>query len=148
MLVEFGGETQAEANNRVEKAFRQLRRIGTHAIEMRLVEKPQDQSEVWDIRKSGVGSSRVEWEEEAWPSWEDAAVPPARLGDYLRDFDKLNKRYGYRYTLYGHFGDGCIHTRMTFDVKSAEGVRIFRNYMHEAADLCLSYHPPGPLTRR
>jgi FAD/FMN-containing dehydrogenase/Fe-S oxidoreductase len=139
LLVEFGGENQADANDRVEKAYRQLRSLGTHATEMRLVEKPEDQSEVWDIRESGVGASRVEWEEEAWPSWEDAAVPPARLGDYLRDFDKLNKRHGYRYTLFGHFGDGCIHTRMTFDVKTAEGVRNFRSYMHEAADLCLSY---------
>ncbi|MGE0223112.1 MAG: FAD-binding and (Fe-S)-binding domain-containing protein [Acetobacteraceae bacterium] len=139
LLVEFGGESQAEANDRAEAAHRRLRRTGTHAIEMRLVEKPEDQSAVWDIRESGVGSSRVEWEEEAWPSWEDSAVPPARLAEYLRDFDKLNKKYNYRYTLYGHFGDGCVHTRMSFDVKSAEGVRIFRNYMHEAADLCLSY---------
>lgn len=139
LLVEFGGEDQAEANDRVEKAYRQLRRQGTGALEMRLVEKPEDQTAVWDVRESGVGSSRVEWKEEAWPSWEDAAVPPAKLGDYLRDFDKLNRRYGYKYTLYGHFGDGCVHTRMSFDLKSAEGVRQFRRYMFEAADLCLAY---------
>jgi Fe-S oxidoreductase len=139
LLVEFGGETQADANGKVEHAYRRLRRFGTHATEMHLVEKPEEQSEVWHVRESGVGASRIEWEEEAWPSWEDAAVPPARLGDYLRDFDKLNKKYGYRYTLFGHFGQGCVHTRMTFDLKTAEGVRAFRRYMYEAADLCLAY---------
>ena len=139
LLAEFGGETPAEANDKVETAYRRLRRFGTHATEMRLIEQPEDQAEVWHVRESGVGASRVEWEEEAWPSWEDAAVPPARLGDYLRDFDKLNQRYGYRYTLFGHFGQGCIHTRITFDLKTEKGVRTFRKYMHEAADLCLSY---------
>jgi Fe-S oxidoreductase len=139
LLAEFGGGTQAEANDKVETAYRRLRRFGTHATEMRLIEQPEDQAEVWHVRESGVGASRVEWEEEAWPSWEDAAVPPARLGDYLRDFDKLNQRYGYRYTLFGHFGQGCIHTRITFDLKTEKGVRTFRKYMHEAADLCLSY---------
>ncbi|MFL5258011.1 MAG: FAD-binding oxidoreductase [Rhodopila sp.] len=139
LLVEFGGETLDEANDRVEKAYRQLRRIGTGALDMRLVEKPEEQSQVWDVRESGVGSSRVEWAEEAWPGWEDAAVPPAKLGNYLRDFDALTKRHGYRYTLFGHFGHGCIHTRITFDLKTAQGVRTYRRFMEEAADLCVSY---------
>ena len=139
LLVEFGGETQAEANDRVEKAYRQLRRGGTRALEMHLVEKPEDQAAVWDVRESGVGSSRVEWDLEAWPSWEDSAVPPAKLGNYLRDFDALTKRHNYRYNLYGHFGDGCVHTRISFDLKTAHGVRNFRSFMEEAADLCLSY---------
>ena len=106
---------------------------------MRLVERPHEQTEVWDVRESGVGASRVEWTEEAWPSWEDAAVPPAKLGDYLRDFDQLTKGFGYSYTLYGHFGDGCIHTRISFDLKTEAGVRDFRRFMYQAADLCLSY---------
>ncbi len=66
-------------------------------------------------------------------------MPPEQLGDYLRDFDKLNKRFDYTYTLFGHFGDGCIHTRMTFGLKTAEGVAKFRRYMEEAADLVVAY---------
>ncbi len=139
LMVEFGGANQREANAKAENAYAALKRIGTGAIEMRLFEKKEDQDAVWDIRELGVGSSRIPEEEEAWPSWEDAAVPPRRLGDYLRDFDKLNRRYGYRYTLFGHFGDGCVHTRMTFGLKTPEGVRKFRAYMEEASDLCLSY---------
>jgi Fe-S oxidoreductase len=139
LLIKFGGKDRKEANARAEAAFAALKRIGTGAPAMRLFEKEEDQAAIWHIRESGVGASRIPEEEEAWPSWEDAAVPPERLGDYLRDFDKLNKRYGYKYTLFGHFGDGCVHTRMTFGLKTAEGVKKFRAYMQEAADLCLSY---------
>jgi FAD/FMN-containing dehydrogenase/Fe-S oxidoreductase len=139
LLVEFGGDTPEEAKGKVESAFTLLRRSKTSASAMHLYEKPEDQAAIWQIREGGVGASRVPEEEEAWPSWEDSAVPPERLGDYLREFDALNKRYGYRYSLYGHFGDGCIHTRMTFGLKTAEGVKKFRAYMHDAADLCVAY---------
>ncbi|HET9147204.1 MAG TPA: FAD-linked oxidase C-terminal domain-containing protein [Acetobacteraceae bacterium] len=139
LLAEFGGDSQEEANGKVESAFAALRRMKTGASAMRLYEKPEEQGAIWEVRESGVGASRVPEEEEAWPSWEDAAVPPERLGDYLRDFDAMNKRYGYRYTLFGHFGDGCVHTRMTFGLKTADGVKKFREYMEEAADLCLRY---------
>jgi FAD/FMN-containing dehydrogenase/Fe-S oxidoreductase len=139
LLVEFAGEEQREANAKAERAYAQLRRIGTHAQGMRLVERAEDQDKVWYIRESGVGASRVPEEEESWPSWEDAAVPPERLGDYLRDFAKLNQRYGYKSTIFGHFGDGCVHARMTFGLKTAQGVARFRAYMEEASDLCLRY---------
>jgi FAD/FMN-containing dehydrogenase/Fe-S oxidoreductase len=139
LLVEVGGESQQEANGKAENVFAALKRAGSSASDMRLFEKQADQAAIWHIRESGVGASRVPEEEEAWPSWEDAAVPPARLGNYLREFDQLNRRFHYRYTLFGHFGDGCVHARMTFGLKTAEGVRKFRAYMQEAADLCLSF---------
>ncbi|PPK46816.1 FAD/FMN-containing dehydrogenase [Trinickia symbiotica] len=139
LLVEFGGMSAEEAKGKVENTFAALRNMNTGASAMHLFEDPHEQEEIWALREGGVGASRVPEDEEAWPSWEDAAVPPERLGDYLRDFDALNRRYHYRYTLYGHFGDGCVHTRMTFGLRTTEGVRKFRAYMEEAADLCVSY---------
>jgi hypothetical protein len=73
--------------------------------------------------------------EDAWPSWEDAAVDPEVLGNYLRDFDKLLRKFQYRWTTFGHFGDGCVHCRITFDLKTAEGVRTYRSFMQQAAAL-------------
>ena len=32
-------------------------------------------------------------------------------------------RYGYTGSLYGHFGQGCVHTRINFDLKTAGGHR-------------------------
>ncbi|HTJ89276.1 MAG TPA: FAD-binding and (Fe-S)-binding domain-containing protein [Acidocella sp.] len=139
LLVEFGGDTQKEANGKVENAFAKLRRMKSAASAMRLYEKPEEQSAIWDVRESGVGASRVPEVEESWPSWEDAALPPQRLGEYLRGLDALNERYGYAYTLYGHFGDGCVHTRMSFGLRTADGIKKFRDYMEEASDLCLSF---------
>jgi FAD/FMN-containing dehydrogenase len=71
--------------------------------------------------------------------WEDAAVDPARLGDYLREFQALVTRHGYRTSLYGHFGDGCIHARITFDLKSHAGVARWREFLAEAARLVVAY---------
>ncbi|MBV8936224.1 MAG: FAD-binding oxidoreductase [Alphaproteobacteria bacterium] len=139
LLAEFGGEEQKEANDKAEKAFSQLKKIGTHASGMRLIEPAEEQDQVWQIRENGVGASRIPGVEDSWPSWEDAAVPPERLGDYLRDFAKLNERFSYSATIFGHFGDGCVHARMTFGLKTAEGVAKFRGYIQEAADLCLRY---------
>ena len=138
LLIEFGGDSQKEANSKVENAYRLLKHGGSGALEMRLIENEDDQGKVWEMREDGVGASRVPGQEEAWPSWEDAAVPPENLGKYLRSLDKLNKEFGYAYTLYGHFGDGCVHTRMTFGLKTAEGVAKFRRYMERAADLVTS----------
>src|SRR6185437_2146775 len=139
LLAEFGGESQREANALAEKAYARLTRIGSKAQGMRLVEDAEDQTKIWTIRESGVGASRVPEQEESWPSWEDAAVPPERLGDYLRDFAKLNERFQYKSTIFGHFGDGCVHARMTFGLRSVPGVAKFRRYMEEATDLVLRY---------
>jgi Fe-S oxidoreductase len=134
LLVEFGGEDQSAAAAAAEQACRRLR-----AVNARVFESAHDQSAIWQIREAGVGASHIPGEEEAWPSWEDAAVPPDRLGEYLRAFKKLCERYDYSYTVFGHFGDGCVHARMTFGLKTAEGVVKFRSYMQDAADLCLSF---------
>src|SRR5207248_347209 len=75
----------------------------------------------------------------SWEGWEDSAVPPAELGAYLREFRDLLKRFGYRGALYGHFGDGCVHTRITFDIESHGGVRDYRRFVEEAADLVVSH---------
>jgi len=139
LLVEFGGEDQNDANSKARDAYRRLQRARTKSTGAQVIGNPNDQAAVWKIREAGVGSSHIPNIEEAWPSWEDAAVPPERLGPYLRDFKNLCERYGYGYTVFGHFGDGCIHARMTFGLRTAEGVAKFRAYMDEAADLCLAH---------
>jgi Fe-S oxidoreductase len=78
-------------------------------------------------------------ERDHWPGWEDAAVPPGQLGAYLRDFQAALERYGYRAAIYGHFGDGCVHCRINFDLRSAGGVGDFRDFLDECGDLVVSY---------
>jgi FAD/FMN-containing dehydrogenase/Fe-S oxidoreductase len=139
LLVEFGGETQLEANDQAECVIRRLQKLPGNR-ETRLFEKEQEQDAIWHARESGVGASRVPNKEEAWPSWEDSAVAPEKIGNYLREFsDLVTRKFNYRWTVFGHFGQGCIHARITFDLKSKEGVAQFRRFMEEASDLVVRY---------
>lgn len=139
VLIEFGGETQAEATAEAEHAKAKVERSLRGHLEMKVFSDEEQQEAIWKTREDGVGASRVPGEEDAWPSWEDTAVAPEKLGDYLRDFYKLVGKHGYKMTIFGHFGDGCMHTRLTFNLKTAAGVQNFRRFMEEAADLVVSY---------
>jgi Fe-S oxidoreductase len=100
-----------------------------------------EQKIVWAIREFGAGASNAVpgVRDEPQPGWEDAAVDPARVGDYLREFRRLLDRYGYRSSLYGHFGDGCIHGRINFDLRTHAGLDAMRRFMEEATDLVVKY---------
>src|ERR1035437_10068289 len=83
---------------------------------------PAEAASVWFVRESALGAMVfVPGEPERWEGWEDAAVPPAQLGNYLRQITALMAEYGYRSPLYGHYGQGCVHTRINFDFRSGEG---------------------------
>jgi FAD/FMN-containing dehydrogenase len=139
LLVEFGGETPQEAEAQAREAQEKLAKSGVRPESMKLLTDKEEQLQVWEVREAGVGASRVPNVEDAWPSWEDSAVAPAKLGAYLRDFYKLLEKYHYRWTIFGHFGDGCVHCRITFDTKTPEGVKTYRAFMIEAAHLVTSY---------
>jgi FAD/FMN-containing dehydrogenase len=135
LLVEFGGETVAEAVAKARALEAELAGRPT-----RLVDDPKAQKLVWDARKAAVGATgRLHDGRSTFPGWEDAAVDPHRLGGYLRDYKRLLDKFGYFGTIYGHFGEGCIHSRIDFDMVTAEGVGKYRRFMEAAADLCLAY---------
>jgi FAD/FMN-containing dehydrogenase/Fe-S oxidoreductase len=134
LLVEFGGETAAEAQERARAAVGPVNGA-------KLVDDPQEQRLLWQAREAGLGASAFppEGPRDAWEGWEDSAVPPERLGDYLRDLRRLLELYGLKGPFYGHFGQGCLHTRTTFDLRSTPGLREYRAFLEEAADLVVSY---------
>jgi FAD/FMN-containing dehydrogenase/Fe-S oxidoreductase len=138
LLAEFGGQTSEEATERARGLVDDLEKQAAKPT-MKLFSEPAEQKQVWLVRESSIGVSRVPPELETWSCWEDAAVAPERLGSYLRDFKKLLDRHGYYCVFFGHYGQGCVHSRITFDLKSAEGVRGFRGFMEDASDLVLSY---------
>lgn len=139
LMVEFGGETRQEAGDHARQVMELIARGDGQRMGMKMFDDLAEQKAIWKIREAGVGASRVPGVEDAWPGWEDAAVPPEKLGDYLRDLFALMARYGYAYTLFGHFGQGCIHIRIAFDLKTADGVKKYRSFTSEAADLVVSY---------
>lgn len=139
LYVEFGGETRQEAVSKAEQLMNALRKSSL-VPDMKLYAEAAEQKEVWEMREGGLGATAfVPGGKDTWEGWDDTAVEPAKLGPYLRDLRKLYDKYGYEGGLYGHFGHGCIHSRITFDLYTAEGVEKFRAFLHEGADLVIAY---------
>jgi FAD/FMN-containing dehydrogenase/Fe-S oxidoreductase len=139
VLAEFGGDTQQQASEKAHQAMEKIERELKGHLKMKLVADPHEQKSVWHIREVAIDASRVPGVEDAFPAWEDAAVAPKDVGNYLREFYEILKRHRYRFTTFGHFGDGCIHCRIAVNVKTADGVKDFRRFMNEAADLVVCY---------
>ncbi|MFF0106323.1 FAD-binding and (Fe-S)-binding domain-containing protein [Streptomyces hirsutus] len=95
---------------------------------------------LWRIREDGAGlATRLPDGSEAWPGWEDAAVPPDRLGAYLREFTELLEQHHLQGAVYGHFGEGCLHVRIDFDLTTEEGTAVFRSFVTDAAKLIAAH---------
>jgi len=135
LMCEFGADTRDEALHRAE--FLRASLGGKIFREKDLVNR------LWAIRETGASATALKLKTHGGPDpvvgWEDAAVDPLRLGDYLREFQKLVDRYGYRTSLYGHFGDGCIHARINFELRTTQGLARWRSFLAEAANLVVAY---------
>jgi len=137
LLVQFGGDTKADADGQARDLLDRLHGV---KISSKLYDDPKDEKAVWKVREAGLAATAfVPGQQATWEGWEDSAVPPERVGRYLRDLCKLYEKYNYFGALYGHFGMGCIHTRINFDLISAPGIRKFRSFIDEACDLVLSH---------
>jgi FAD/FMN-containing dehydrogenase/Fe-S oxidoreductase len=137
LLVEIAGQDAEDASRAAETMLAGLsRRPSGHAV----VVDPAHQKALWRIREEGAGlTQRTPAGREAWSGWEDAAVPPENLGGYLRDFEALMERHGRFGVVYGHFGDGCLHVRIDFELTEERGRREYRAFMEEAADIVVGH---------
>src|SRR5437879_4738873 len=139
LLVEFGAQTIQEANEQAQQLMEELKKKG-HAPNMKLFDNLAQASMIWLVRESGLGASTfIPGEKLKWEGWEDSAVPPEKMGTYLRDLRKLYDQYDYQGDFYGHFGQGCVHTRIDFDMESAAGIKKFRSFIYDAAKLVIKY---------
>jgi FAD/FMN-containing dehydrogenase/Fe-S oxidoreductase len=139
LLAEFGAESNEEAEAKARDFLAASAQFKTPPTIGRLY-PPAEASRIWFVRESALGAMVfVPGEPHGWEGWEDAAVPPAQLGSYLRQFTALMNEYGYRSPLYGHFGQGCVHSRINFDFESEPGIRKFRLFIERAADIVLAH---------
>ncbi|MBO0693441.1 MAG: 4Fe-4S dicluster domain-containing protein, partial [Acidimicrobiaceae bacterium] len=130
-------------DRRAEAMLRALRET-EHDPSAHFYDDPAKEDDLWQVREAGLGATaHLPGRRDTWEGWEDSAVPPAGLRDYLRDLEKLYERFGYADetmpALYGHFGQGCVHTRIPFDLYTDRGVSDYRRFLDEAADLVASY---------
>jgi FAD/FMN-containing dehydrogenase/Fe-S oxidoreductase len=136
LLVELGGASRDEARDRAERLIAEARR-NRECTGVASLSGARDQAAVWQIRESGLGSSAfIAGRPRSWPGAEDSAVPPANLGAFLRGFDRILARHHLRVaTYYGHFGEGCVHARVNFDLASGPGIAAFRDTMTQLGGL-------------
>jgi FAD/FMN-containing dehydrogenase/Fe-S oxidoreductase len=143
LMVQFGGDSREEVDQAAERMLDALRDT-EHDPAVKFLDEPEREDELWQAREAGLGATaHVPGQPDTFEGWEDSAVAPEALGDYLRDLNKLYDEFGYSSdlmpSLYGHFGQGCVHTRIPFDLYSAEGVAKYRRFMERAADLVVSH---------
>jgi Fe-S oxidoreductase/FAD/FMN-containing dehydrogenase len=138
LLVEFGGASKEDADARAREMLADLEAHGNPPTH-KLFDDPREEQKVWKVREAGLGATaHVDRDRPTWEGWEDSAVPPEKLGTYLRRFRALLEKHGLHGDLYGHFGQGCVHTRIDFDLETADGIRNYRAFVEEAADLVAS----------
>jgi FAD/FMN-containing dehydrogenase/Fe-S oxidoreductase len=142
LMVQFGGKTKDQVESMAQGLIAALNdgRGGTRP-HIAYLEDPAVEDNLWKVREAGLGATAYPpGKHETHEGWEDAAVPPDKLGDYLRDFRGLLAKYDYEgASLYGHFGQGCVHTRIPFELRTPEGIASYRSFVTEAADLVVSY---------
>lgn len=135
LYCETGADTRDEAERIAHEVVETV-----DTVDHIVVSEPEEVRDLWRIRESAAGIvTRLPDGGEAWPSWEDSAVPPEHLADYLRDLHALMDEYGYEGIAYGHFGEGCVHVRISFDFGTGDGIRAFHSFMGDAARLVSSY---------
>ncbi|HWE93839.1 MAG TPA: FAD-binding and (Fe-S)-binding domain-containing protein [Tepidisphaeraceae bacterium] len=139
LLVEFGGDSKRDTE---DQARRCMAAIGKshNPPSMKLYDDPQQEEMIWKVREGSLGSTAwVPGMPDTWEGWEDSAVPVPKVADYLRDLRALLDKYDYHPTLYGHLGQGCIHTRIPFDLYTTQGIAKYRSFINEATDLVVKF---------
>ena len=139
LLVEFGGDSKEDADNKAKALMDELKKEKNPPT-MSLFDDKEQEQKLWQIRESGLGATAwVPGEPNGGPGWEDSAVDPTKVGDYLKDLRALFDKYGYHPSIYGHFGQGCIHCRVGFDFLTEEGIEKYQRFTVEASHLVVKY---------
>jgi FAD/FMN-containing dehydrogenase/Fe-S oxidoreductase len=139
LLVELGGDSKEAADARARAVLAALQ-ASPPRPSAKIYDDPDQEEKLWKVRESGLGATaRIPGSPDTWEGWEDSAVPPERMGDYLRELRPLLQAHGYDGAFYGHFGQGCLHTRINFDLTTAGGIANYRSFIEEAASLVIRH---------
>jgi FAD/FMN-containing dehydrogenase/Fe-S oxidoreductase len=139
LYVDLDGDNPDDV---AQEATRLLERLAANGrlVDGRAVPDPVQRATLWRVREDGAGlSSRPASGGESQAGWEDSAVAPQNLAAYLSDFRELLDGYGLTGIMYGHFGAGCMHIRITYDLRSDEGRSVFRKFTQAAAELVVRH---------
>lgn len=139
VMIEFSADTIEDAAAKCEQLVAKLRetgRVRDHVIATDALER----AKLWRVREDGAGLSSKRLDGvQTWPGWEDSAVAPEDLADYLAELLPVIDEHGYTASMYGHFGAGCVHMRLDFELRSEEGRANFDSFMRRAAEIVVRH---------
>nr|WP_155175574.1 FAD-binding and (Fe-S)-binding domain-containing protein [Fulvivirga kasyanovii] len=139
LLVEFGGKDEDDVWKQANKLIENFKKKD-NAPNIKSFESKKKEALIWEVRESGLGATAwVPGEPSSVPGWEDSAVPPEKIGGYLKALRDLFAKYDYHPALYGHFGQGCVHCRVEFDLLNEEGLEKYKKFSREAAHLVVKF---------
>ena len=141
LLCELAAET-FDTLEKTSDQFELAMQASSQVVSVAQFTDSETTARIWSIREQGASATALSLnphDSDPVVGWEDTAVDPMQLGDYLREFQALVDRYNYKTSLYGHFGDGCIHARITFDTRTSEGINRWRQFSEEIATLVVRF---------
>lgn len=139
LYVDLDGDNPDEVRAEADRLLTRLKENG-RLVDGRTIPDLQERASLWRVREDGAGlSARLSTGGESWPGWEDSAVAPENLAGYLSDFRGLLDRHDLTGVMYGHFGAGCMHIRITYDLRTEAGRSVFRAFTKEAAELVVRH---------
>ncbi|MGA9869918.1 MAG: FAD-binding and (Fe-S)-binding domain-containing protein [Rhodococcus sp. (in: high G+C Gram-positive bacteria)] len=139
LYVDLDGENTAEVEAKAQKLLTRLTERG-RLKDGRIVPNADERKSLWRVREDGAGlSARLAGGGESWPGWEDSAVAPENLAAYLADFRELLASHSLTGVMYGHFGAGCMHVRITFDQRTEQGRTVMNAFLRDAAELVVRH---------
>jgi FAD/FMN-containing dehydrogenase/Fe-S oxidoreductase len=139
LICEFGGDTKDEA---AESARGLIEAFKTQPDppSVHFVDDHEQQERFWRFRDNALGAtSKIPNQADYYPGWEDSAVDPKRLGDYIRKFQAMLDEYGYKGSIYGHFGQACVHVSINFDLFTTAGIAKYREFVTKMAHICVEH---------
>jgi len=139
LICEFGGDTEEQAAGKARGLIEAFARV-SQPPSAKLVEDRDRQAQFWAFRDDALGAtSKIPGQADYYPGWEDSAVDPERLGDYVRAFQAKLDEYGYKGSIYGHFGQACVHVSIDFDLFTVSGIEKYRRFVTEMAHICVAH---------
>ncbi len=139
LICEFGGDTKEEASDRA-RGLMEAFKPHPKPPSMHFFDDRAQQERFWTFRDNALGAtSKIPNQTDYYPGWEDSAVDPKRLGDYIRRFQAMLDEYGYKGSIYGHFGQACVHVSINFDLFTAPGIAKYREFVTKMAHICVEH---------
>jgi FAD/FMN-containing dehydrogenase/Fe-S oxidoreductase len=139
LICEFGGDTKQEASDRAQGLIEAFK-TQPDPPSVHFFDDHEEQERFWKFRDNALGAtSKIPNQADYYPGWEDSAVDPKRLGDYIRKFQAMLDEYDYKGSIYGHFGQACVHVSINFDLFTAAGIAKYREFVTKMAHICVEH---------